>query len=108
MPALAPGYIRESAKTEAVTLILIDSDAGLLRARALVDQLWNSNDPAEVARLEAHPLSTCLCGFESREIRESATPWDRSPVVPDPAFAFIRYEGDPLQQTIQILTCALQ
>ena len=34
-------------------LILIDSDAELLRARALVDQLWNSNDPADVARLEA-------------------------------------------------------
>ena len=35
------------------TLILIDSDAELLRARALVDQLWNSDDPADVARLEA-------------------------------------------------------
>ena len=35
------------------TLVLIDSDAELLRARALVDQLWNSNDPADVARLEA-------------------------------------------------------
>jgi HTH-type transcriptional regulator/antitoxin HigA len=35
------------------TLILIDSDAELLRARALVDQLWSSNDPADVARLEA-------------------------------------------------------
>jgi antitoxin component HigA of HigAB toxin-antitoxin module len=34
-------------------LVLIDSDAELLRARALVDQLWNSNDPAYVARLEA-------------------------------------------------------
>ena len=35
------------------TLILIDSDDELLRARALVDQLWNSNDPADVARLVA-------------------------------------------------------
>src|ERR1700716_2991772 len=35
------------------TLILIDSDAELARARALVDQLWNSNNPADVARLEA-------------------------------------------------------
>jgi len=35
------------------TLILIDSDAELARARALVDQLWNSNNPTEVARLEA-------------------------------------------------------
>jgi HTH-type transcriptional regulator/antitoxin HigA len=35
------------------TLILIDSDAELARARALVDRLWNSNHPADVARLEA-------------------------------------------------------
>ncbi|MFZ0694965.1 MAG: XRE family transcriptional regulator, partial [Alphaproteobacteria bacterium] len=35
------------------TLILIDSDAELARARTLVDQLWNSNNPADVARLEA-------------------------------------------------------
>jgi hypothetical protein len=34
-------------------LILIDSDAEFLRARALVDQLWNSSVPADVARLEA-------------------------------------------------------
>jgi len=32
---------------------LIDSDDELLRDRALVDQLRNSNDPADVARLEA-------------------------------------------------------
>jgi HTH-type transcriptional regulator/antitoxin HigA len=35
------------------TLILIDSDAELARARALVDQLWDSEDPADVARLQA-------------------------------------------------------
>ena len=35
------------------TLILIDSDAELARARTLVDQLWNSDNPADVARLEA-------------------------------------------------------
>jgi len=35
------------------TLILIDSDAELARARALVDRLWNSADPADVARLQA-------------------------------------------------------
>jgi HTH-type transcriptional regulator / antitoxin HigA len=35
------------------TLILIDSDAEFVRARALVDQLWNSDDPTDVARLEA-------------------------------------------------------
>ncbi len=35
------------------TLILIDSDAELARARALVERLWNSNAAADVARLEA-------------------------------------------------------
>ena len=35
------------------TLILIDSDAELARARALVDRLWKSNDPADIARLGA-------------------------------------------------------
>ncbi|HEY4920911.1 MAG TPA: helix-turn-helix domain-containing protein [Xanthobacteraceae bacterium] len=34
-------------------MILIDSDAELTRARALVDRLWESNDPTDVARLEA-------------------------------------------------------
>ena len=35
------------------TVILIDSDAELARARTLVDQLWSSNDPVDMARLEA-------------------------------------------------------
>jgi HTH-type transcriptional regulator/antitoxin HigA len=35
------------------TLILIDSDAELARARAWVDQLWSSDDPADIARLQA-------------------------------------------------------
>jgi len=35
------------------TLVLIDSDAELARARALVDQLWPSDKPADVARLQA-------------------------------------------------------
>lgn len=35
------------------TLILIDSDAELIRARALVDGLWNSSDPKNIARLQA-------------------------------------------------------
>jgi hypothetical protein len=35
------------------TLILIDSDAELDRARALVDRLWDSTDSASIARLEA-------------------------------------------------------
>ena len=35
------------------TLIVIDSDAELVRARALVDRLWDSEDPADIARLQA-------------------------------------------------------
>jgi hypothetical protein len=35
------------------TLVVIDSDAELARARALVDRLWNSDDPADIARLRA-------------------------------------------------------
>jgi HTH-type transcriptional regulator/antitoxin HigA len=35
------------------TLIVIDSNAELARARALVDRLMASNDPADMARLEA-------------------------------------------------------
>lgn len=35
------------------TVILIDSDKELARARSLVERLWDSNDPADIARLEA-------------------------------------------------------
>jgi HTH-type transcriptional regulator / antitoxin HigA len=35
------------------TLIVIDSDGELARARALVDRLWDSEDPADIARLQA-------------------------------------------------------
>src|SRR5208282_3916815 len=35
------------------TLILIDNAAELARARALIDRLWESDDPADIARLEA-------------------------------------------------------
>jgi HTH-type transcriptional regulator/antitoxin HigA len=34
-------------------LILIDSDAELARARALVDRLWPSDKPDDIARLQA-------------------------------------------------------
>jgi HTH-type transcriptional regulator / antitoxin HigA len=34
------------------TLILIDSDAELARARALVERLWDSDKPADIARLQ--------------------------------------------------------
>jgi HTH-type transcriptional regulator/antitoxin HigA len=35
------------------TLVLIDSDTELARARALVDRLWESDKPADIARLQA-------------------------------------------------------
>jgi HTH-type transcriptional regulator / antitoxin HigA len=35
------------------TLILIDSDSELARARALVDKLWESENPTNIARLQA-------------------------------------------------------
>jgi HTH-type transcriptional regulator / antitoxin HigA len=35
------------------TLIVIDSAAELTRARALVDRLWDSEEPADVAKLQA-------------------------------------------------------
>jgi hypothetical protein len=39
-----------------VPLILIDSDAELARACALVDRLWDSNDPADAAPLDFSDL----------------------------------------------------
>lgn len=35
------------------TLTLIDSAAELSRARALVDRLWDSDDPVDIVRLQA-------------------------------------------------------
>jgi len=35
------------------TLIVIDSDSELVRARALVDRLWDSDNASDVARLQA-------------------------------------------------------
>jgi HTH-type transcriptional regulator / antitoxin HigA len=47
------------------TLILIDSDAEVARARALVEQLWNSNNPADVARLEAQ--ARLIAAYEEKK-----------------------------------------
>jgi HTH-type transcriptional regulator/antitoxin HigA len=52
------------------TMVLIDSNAELARARALVDSLWNSNDPADVARLEAQ--ARLIAAYEERK-------WPRRP-----------------------------
>jgi HTH-type transcriptional regulator/antitoxin HigA len=64
------------------TLILIDSDAELARARALVDRLWDSKDSADLARLEAQ--AHLIAAYEERK-------WPRRP----PAIAdLIRYLMD--------------
>ena len=47
------------------TLILIDNDAELDRARTLVDRLWDSNDPADLARLEAQ--ARLIAAYEERK-----------------------------------------
>jgi len=52
------------------TIILIDSDAELARAHALVNRLWNSIDPADTARLEAQ--ARLISAYEERK-------WPRRP-----------------------------
>jgi len=52
------------------TLILIDSDAELARARALVDRLWASQTPADIARLQAQ--AHLIAAYEERK-------WPRRP-----------------------------
>jgi HTH-type transcriptional regulator / antitoxin HigA len=52
------------------TLIVIDSDAELARARALVDRLWDSEEPADIARLQAQ--ARLIAAYEE-------TKWPRRP-----------------------------
>jgi HTH-type transcriptional regulator/antitoxin HigA len=52
------------------TLVLIDSDAELARARALVDRLWDSNDRVDLARLQAQ--ARLIAAYEE-------TKWPRRP-----------------------------
>jgi hypothetical protein len=66
------------------TLVLIDGDAELLRAQALVDQLWSSNDPADVARLEAQ--ARLIAAYEAKT-------WPRRP--PSDASGIIRPDCHP-------------
>src|ERR1700680_261848 len=49
------------------TLILIDSDTELARARALVDRLWDFKDPVDIARLEAQ--ARLIAAYEERKRR---------------------------------------
>ena len=50
---------------------MIDSDAELARARALVELLWDSNDPVDIARLEAQ--ARLIAAYEERK-------WPRRPL----------------------------
>src|ERR1700726_3192762 len=52
------------------TLILIDSDAELARARALVERLWQSDEPGDIARLQAQ--ARLIAAYEERN-------WPRQP-----------------------------
>jgi HTH-type transcriptional regulator/antitoxin HigA len=52
------------------TLIVIDSDVELGRARALVDRLWDSEIPADTARLQAQ--ARLIAAYEE-------TKWPRRP-----------------------------
>jgi HTH-type transcriptional regulator/antitoxin HigA len=54
-------------------LILIDNDAELARARALVERLWNSDDPVDIARLQAQ--ARLIAVYEE-------TKWPRRPPPP--------------------------
>lgn len=64
------------------TLIVIDSDAELGRARALVDRLMTSGKPADLARLEAQ--ARLIAAYEEAK-------WPRRP--PSPA-EIVRYLMD--------------
>jgi HTH-type transcriptional regulator / antitoxin HigA len=57
------------------TLVVIDSDAELARARALVDRLMPSNDPADHARMAAQ--ARLIAAYEERKWqRRSPSPAD--------------------------------
>lgn len=47
------------------TVVLIDNDRELARARSLVERLWDSDDPADVARLEAQ--ARLIAAYEERK-----------------------------------------
>ena len=60
------------------TLILIDSDAELARARALVERLWESDEPADIARLQAQ--ARLIAAYEEGK-------WPRRPHrIPDQTY----------------------
>jgi HTH-type transcriptional regulator / antitoxin HigA len=51
-------------------VILIDSETELARARVLIDQLWDSRETSDIARLEAQ--ARLIAAYEERK-------WPRRP-----------------------------
>ncbi len=47
------------------TLIIVDGDAELARANALVASLWNSEEPSDLARLDAQ--ASLIAAYERRK-----------------------------------------
>jgi HTH-type transcriptional regulator/antitoxin HigA len=76
MAPKGPGILRPvriTADSDGVmdaNLILIDSATELARARAFVDRLWASNDPADIARLAAQ--ARLIAAYEEEK-------WPRRP-----------------------------
>jgi HTH-type transcriptional regulator/antitoxin HigA len=64
------------------TLIVIDSEAEFARARALVERLWHSDNPSDVARLQAQ--ARLIAAYEET----------RSPRRPPSTADLIRYLMD--------------
>ena len=64
-PPVLTGKSSNFWKSGDATLILIDSDAELARARMLVDRLWDSNDPTDIVRLEAQ--ARLIAAYEERK-----------------------------------------
>jgi HTH-type transcriptional regulator / antitoxin HigA len=69
-PAIHAGFMDAGGRPMDAILILIDSADELARARALVDRLWVSDDPADVARLQAQ--ARLIAAYEQNK-------WPRRP-----------------------------
>ena len=62
------------------TLIVIDSDAELARARALVDRLMAQDNPATIARLQAQ--ARLIAAYEEAKLAAAASKHRRCDQIP--------------------------
>jgi HTH-type transcriptional regulator / antitoxin HigA len=67
------------------TLILIDNDAELTRAHELVDALWDSNDPLDLARLEAQATASVADLIRLLMDQHGLTRADMAPILGSPS-----------------------